>query len=133
MNDKQRFFALGIGDRRRIGNLVASISVVHIIQFAVAPPGTVLSRWGGIVLNAIAVFWSVRPESAPRFWFGLLPYVWCIAAIFDSMEVFRAVQHGRVATFATLLAGVNVLSLPFLAVPLLRFYKSSRGPFETIG
>jgi hypothetical protein len=86
VNDKQRFFALEIGDRRRISYLVASISVVHIIQFAIAPPGTVLSRWSGIALNAIAVLWSVRPHSAPSFWFGWLPYIWCITAIFDAWK-----------------------------------------------
>jgi hypothetical protein len=126
VNDKQRFFALEIGDRRRISYLVACISVVHIIQFAIAPPGAVLSRWSGIALNAIAVLWSVRPQSAPGFWFGLLPYIWCIAAIFDGMEIFRALEYGRAETFVALLAGVNVLSLPFLALPLLRFYKASK-------
>jgi len=125
VNDKERFFTLGIRDRRRIGYLVPIISVVHIIQFAVAPPSTVLSRWGGIVLNALGAFWSVRPENAPRFWFGLLPYVWWIGAIFDGMEVFRALKQGSEATLASLLAGLNLLLLPFLAMPLLRFHKAS--------
>ena len=125
VNDKEKFFALGIGDRRRIGYLVAIISVIHIIQFAVAPPSTVLSRWAGIVLNALGVFWSVRPENALRFWFGLLPYVWWIAAIFDGMEVLRALKQGSEATFASLLVVLNLLLLPFLAMPLLRFYKAS--------
>jgi hypothetical protein len=132
VNEKQRFFDLGLGDRRRIGYLVGIISVVHIIQFAVDPPAAGLSRWSGIVLNSLAALWSVRPESAPRFWFGLLPYIWCITAIFDSMEMFRALQQGRVAAFATFLAGVAVLCSIFLAPPLLRLYKASRGSFETI-
>ena len=125
MNDKQRFFTLGIGDRRRIGYLVAILSIVNIIQFAIAPAGTVLSRGGGIVLNALCVFWSVRPESAPRFWFGLLFYVWWIAAIFEGREVLRALGHGSEATFASLLAVLNLVLLAFLAMPLWRFYKAS--------
>lgn len=130
VNDKQRFFALEIGDRRRISFLVAGISVVHIIQFAIAPPGTALSRGSGIALNALAVFWSVRPHRAPGFWFGLLPYIWCIAAIFDGMALFRALQDGRAETSVALLAGVNVLLLPFLALPLVRFYKASKDTSE---
>ena len=126
MNDKQRFFTLAIGDRRRIGYLVAGIGLVHIVQFTVAPPGTVLSRWSGIVLNALGVFWSIRPEAAPRLWFGILPYVWWIAAIFDGMQLLNAVTQERLATSVALLSGLNVSLLPFLAMPLLRFHRLGR-------
>jgi hypothetical protein len=46
------------------------------------------------------------------------------------MEIFRALQYGRAETFVALLAGVNVLSLPFLALPVLRFYKASKNTSE---
>lgn len=123
---KQSFFELDLSDRRRIGYLVAVVSVIHIAQFWSVPPETVLSRWGGIAANAIAVFWSLRPDLAPNFWFGLLPYGLLFTAFFDGSQVIRVLRDGWIATPAAILSAINVSLLPFLARPLLRFHRLSR-------
>ena len=131
MTDKQRFFALDVNDRRRIGCLVAGIAVVHIAQFWIAPPDTMVSRWGGIAANVLALFWTLRPHQAPSFWFGILPFVWWIAALFDGSDVVLAVQESRASSPTALLSAASVLMLPFLAGPLLRFYRLSKGTKST--
>jgi hypothetical protein len=126
LTDKQRFFALGVNDRRRIGYLVAGMAVVHIAQFWVTPADAVISRWGGIAVNVLALVWSLRPDRAPSFWFALLPYAWFIAAMFEGWEVVRGLQESRLS-ISEALSAVNLLMLPFLAGPLWRFYKLSDG------
>jgi len=73
--------------------------------------------------NALGVFWSVSPEHAPRFWFGLLPIGWWVGAIFDGLQVVRAIQQGRMTTPLAISSAVIVLLLLFVAPPLLRFYR----------
>jgi len=122
-NDKQKFLALPIADRRRIGYLVAGICAVNVVQFYIAPPGTVIGRWAAMAGNALGVFWSVSPEHAPRFWFGLLPIGWWVSAIFDGLQVVRAIQQGRMTTPLAISSAVIVLLLLFVAPTLLRFYR----------
>jgi hypothetical protein len=127
MTDKQRFFALAIKDRRRIAYLVGGICVVQIVQFLIAPSDRLLSRWGGIALNVLVAYWSIRPQRAPEFWFAWFPYLWFIPAIFESREVIRAVQL-RAATPMVVMDVANLLLLVFLAVPLSRFYRLADPP-----
>ena len=126
MTDKEKFFALGVNDRRRIGYLAACVAIVHIVQFWIVPADAVISRWGGVAGNAVALVWSLRPGLAPNFWFASLPYAWWIAAIFDGREVVRVLQGSRLST-SEALSALSVVILPFLAAPLLRFYRLSKG------
>jgi len=123
MTEKEKFFALAATDRRRIGYLVATLCIVSAVQFLIAPPGSLVSRWGGIALNVLGVFWSLRPDRAPLFYFKLLPYVWWITALFDGLALIRAVQEGRIATPTSGLTAFSVLALALLAGPLLRLYR----------
>ena len=126
MTSKQAFLALTLGDRRRIGYLVAGISIINIVQFLIAPPGTTVGRWGAIAGNALVMYWSVRPERAPGIWFTLLPYGWWIAAIIDGMAVGRGLLRGQKIDATLVLSAMVVLMLPFLGGPLLRLHRLSK-------
>jgi hypothetical protein len=131
LTHKERFFLLAEADRRRIGRLVAAVSVVHVVQFLFLAPTTGIGAWGGIVGNLVALYWCLAPGSAPNFWFGLLPYVWWIAALFDGLGAWRAISGSESSSVGFVLSVANLAILPFLAGPLIRLHRISQGGGQT--
>jgi hypothetical protein len=133
LTHKERFFVLAEADRRRVGWLVAGISLVHVLQFLVVTQSTTLGTWGGIAVNLLALYWCWAPAGAPNFWYGLLPYCWWIAAIFDGLEAWRAVSGSESSTARFILSAANLAVLPFLAGPLIRFHRIPRAAGQADG
>jgi hypothetical protein len=131
LTHKEKFFLLTTDDRRRIGRLIAGISIVHVLQFLVHAPRTAIGTWGGIVGNALALYWCLAPSGAPNFWFGLLPYAWWIAALFDGFEAWRAISGSEISSLRFILSVANLAILPFLAGPLIRLHRITQGGGQT--
>lgn len=131
MTHKEKFFRLAESDRRRIGWLVAGIAAVNVLQFLFVEASRGVGAWGGIAANILVLYCCLAPGRAPNFWFGLLPYVWWITAVFDGLEAWRAIFGSESSSVKFILSVAKLTVLPFLAGPLIRFHRLSQGGGQT--
>lgn len=133
LTHREAFFCLEATDRQRVRVLVGVLAVAHILQFSSSPHGANVGSSIGILGNVLVLYWCAFLRTAPNSFFTLLPYIWWFTAMFDGFEVYRALS-GVARTGVVFFLGVaNLLVLPFLAAPVLRFQRMSRAAASASG